>query len=191
MVGFLNVTSLPLAFVQYVIPLVPTIFLQKFAKMLVCLLISLNSDEDTVQTLVTKGEAYVLFYTLFESLLRWTLAYKLLQNDEPVSFTETEPSNKLMPEILLTRQQYQEIPDNVKTFEDKSKIWQLIKKVKSFLSKLTNPMWASVFAILVGITPMKSLFYESGTNLFSSQPIIRYSADSFQHTLPHLHFGLW
>eukprot|EP01126_Amoeba_proteus_P061392 TRINITY_DN8238_c1_g1_i2.p1 TRINITY_DN8238_c1_g1~~TRINITY_DN8238_c1_g1_i2.p1 ORF type:complete len:295 (-),score=47.22 TRINITY_DN8238_c1_g1_i2:160-1044(-) len=148
-----------------------------------------QSENDTVSSLVTKGEAFVLTCTLFETVVRWTIGCKLLQHNDkqivvqesPEDFSDKPCEEKAELERVIPTGEEEEIPHNDllinTTYESKEQTYFqnqnlnfLANKLIWFLGLITVPIWAAMIALVVGlIPPVKALFFHSV--YFSSPPL--------------------
>jgi len=158
-------------------------------------LFQLSIREITAAT-VSRGEAYVLLYTVFETLVRWSFGLKLLQYSNPPS-PASDSSQQLIPLTSSTEStplkspssklsSYQTEPSldsssshfssDVKPSRSEASVG--LQKVldfgKAILGYLPTPVLFCIISLIIGLTPIRDLFFQSKISIFYPNPPLRW-----------------
>eukprot|EP01121_Diplochlamys_sp_Union-15-3_P007994 TRINITY_DN2085_c0_g3_i1.p1 TRINITY_DN2085_c0_g3~~TRINITY_DN2085_c0_g3_i1.p1 ORF type:complete len:318 (-),score=29.08 TRINITY_DN2085_c0_g3_i1:133-1056(-) len=156
-----NTTSLPLAIIYTLVPLNADFFRQ--------------NENETVESIITRGTVYILLVSIINTLLRWTLGYWLLKPIPPsIDDSETKLDTELQT-FKVEESPLELIDDDDDDDDDALSIntgspptpSSLFSRVKSALRILWKgicifepPVWAAVIALGIGLVPaLKGLFF--------------------------------
>lgn len=121
---------------------------------------------DTPEFATSRAQAYILFYTVFLNLLRWTIGFQLLKPSTPPTQTNEVEMRHQEQASLVQNAENQESEENVMQEKKETSSTSLFKRIKwkslvSFLKGCINvPMIVALIAIFIGlIPPLKGLFF--------------------------------